>query len=557
MQPIIEMNIEDAKGQAQTAARCLVVYVPGLWSYTKDWDYFKNKLAAESGFGEKDLEWFVYDHKLRGVSRGELENNAVRLRNLIEAEWEEKEGFDEIILVGKSIGGLIVRQAYLIGALEDSPENTADEWTKKVSRIVLYAGINRGLVASRLRWLRLSLRICRLLPVSHMIVQDITFGSVFLTNLRINWIRHFGKLEKEAADETNENPPNIPLVVQILGDEDRLVSREDSTDVLAFQSGIQIEIPEANHRNIVEINGVSDPDAKFALLKKGFLYSPELDPEESHTPEEKPEPEIKRVVFLLHGIRAFSVDDWQEKLTKQILSRDPEQTKVIRPSYGYFSVIRFVITGARNRCARLVQDWYTETLAKYPAAEYSVVAHSNGSYLLGRSLQEIPGIKFKNIVLAGSVLPEDFDWGTLVEREQFTRLRNDRASHDYPVAIMCNILNGFGVRSIGSAGFSGFSGKVVEKIEEVAFYPGGHSVALHESNHPHLVDYIFDTEVISKADDLVSKPAFFTRFSNLSRRSGLLFMAALGFTFASLFIHPILWTVLLSIFFIYILLDVI
>ena len=99
-----------------------------------------------------------------------------------------------------------MREAYLHAA-EETPGRNSAEWIQFVSRIVLFASVNRGIVTRRILWLRFVAWLARNVPIlSSLRVVDLYRGSSFLTNLRIKWIRYFGSL---AEDQDNgEKWPN-------------------------------------------------------------------------------------------------------------------------------------------------------------------------------------------------------------------------------------------------------------------------------------------------------------------------------------------------------------
>src|SRR5206468_1446840 len=130
--------------------------------------------------------------------------------------------FDEIILVGHSLGGLLVRQAYLFANGLDPLDSEPRDWTGAVKRILLFASVNRGVniidpegrFSLRLKLLRLAFRYLPFLR--KLLVYDLMRGSNFITNLRIQWIRFFDSLDDQA-----------PLIVLLLGTNDGLVKRDD------------------------------------------------------------------------------------------------------------------------------------------------------------------------------------------------------------------------------------------------------------------------------------------------------------------------------------------
>jgi alpha-beta hydrolase superfamily lysophospholipase len=484
----------------------LVALIPGLSGSVARWAPLKERLSAESGFRPGEAFWLDFDHHTTILSRGTVDSVARRLNNLITAKWVETGGFGDVVLVGHSMGGLIARQAYLLAAGAVPGEHAAD-WSQRVSRIVLLASLNRGADLRKAPFLGLVTWLARLIPfLPHFRGMDAVRGSNFLTNLRINWIRHFGAI---AADQRahkswpDGRPVRPPLVVQLLGDKDGLVSPEDSKDVLVFPSGHDLMVPDADHRDLYQFDTAPDPKLRYAVLRRGFLDAFPDDP-----PAESP---VQRVVFLLHGIRASNVDAWVRELGRRIEERDPGRTIVKHPTYGYFTAARFALPSVRRKNISVFQDWYTEALAEYPTAEFDIIAHSNGTYILGQSLTQTPSMRFRYVALAGSVLPTDFPWGTLRADDQVGVVRNDRANRDWPVALLCNALRGLRMRDVGPGGFAGFLG---DATHELAYYPGDHGAALNSDYQNFLVDFIFSGNV-EEPPGLVVTPGYFRPLSNV------------------------------------------
>jgi len=481
----------------------LVVLVPGLSGHLGPWAPLRAKLAQEDGYGESEAVWLYFDQLTWVASRGTLDALAVRLRGRIDAEWDKHGGFVDIVLVGHSMGGLVARHAYLLAA-GAVPGFSGSKWADHVSRFVLLASINRGVdLAKKPQW-NFLLRLSRLIPfLPHFLVMDAVRGSCFLTNLRINWIRHFGMLA--AAQEAGEcwldgRVKRPPLVVQLVGEDDDIVSPDDSKDVLAFPSGQFISVPDVNHRKIYRLDLVRDPEGLYSFLRKGFLEDFKDNPPKRSS--------IKRVIFLLHGIRGSNVATWIKELEQLIKDRQGEHTEVKHPNYGYFTAAQFCLPNVRRKNIAKFQDWYTEALAEYPMAEFNIIAHSNGTYILGQSLRQTPGMRVANVALVGSVLPTSFPWEKL--KGQVGRVRNDRANRDWPVALLCNALRGLLMRDIGTAGFAGFEG---EETEEVAYYNGDHGEALRPGYQKSLIDFIFGGQLVRPAN-LVDEPGYYRQLSN-------------------------------------------
>ena len=547
-------NTEPTPGTPAKPRR-LVVLVPGMRRRLELWRPLKGRLAQEAGYREGEAVWLEFGERTHYLSTGTLGTFAARLRARVDAAWAKHGGFEDVVVVGHSMGGLVARHAYLLaaGAVPGQPPSA---WAARVSRIVLFASINRGGELARARWykrpfLRFLAWTARRVPL-HFRVMDALRGSDFLTNLRINWIRHFGALaQAQVADEgrTDGRPKRPPVVVQLLGDEDGVVSPDDSKDVLAFPNGHDLFVADAGHGDLYRLDVAPDPDGRYAVIRRAFVEV---------FPNNPPKPStVKRVVFLLHGIRASNVDDWIQGLARLITARDGVHTVVRHPTYGYFRAPQFALPSVRRRNIAEFRDWYTEALAEHPGAEFSIIAHSNGTYILGESLRRTPGMRFENVVLAGSVLPTDFPWRELRERGQVGRVRNDRADRDWPVALLCNALRGLRMRDVGTGGFAGFNGQTTE---EVAYYRGGHGEALQPAYRQHLVDFVFGDPVARPP--LPGAPSYYRQLSNaMPYLAVLLTLAAVAvigwFVFAGgeLHLDRLLWSAL-ALLVLYVLLDI-
>ena len=187
--------------------RRLVVISPGLessfwWSgplkeslSISNWEPLKKRLEREAGFGP--VKWLDFEHGSTPWSLSTIDDLAKKLRYRIDETWTENRGFDDILLVGHSMGGLIVRQAYLLAA-GAVPNKPVSPWSERVSRILLFGSLNRGVGPGKIRlwgliplwgiyaWL---VRAFPFLPSS--LGLDALRGSCFVTNLRITWIHHF------------------------------------------------------------------------------------------------------------------------------------------------------------------------------------------------------------------------------------------------------------------------------------------------------------------------------------------------------------------------------
>lgn len=458
-------------GRAAERPERLVVVVPGLSMRTAEWAPLLERLRAEEGYEPERAEWLCFDHNLTTLSRGSLRTTARDLRSVIDAQWRQRGGYDDVVIVGHSLGGLLARDAFTLAKGWDAGEYVgAVEWADSVERIVLFAGVNRGLDPERAWHWEVGHFVTTVLPVPlpKFAVEDAVRGSNFITNLRINWIRQF-------ADDDHQ-----PVVVQLLGSRDELVRDVDSDDVITFQRSGQLEVPFATHKDIIRVVGVEQPELRYAVIREAFLRVP---------PDDRPawadSVSADRILFLLHGIRAGTNDAWQQDLREVI--RDSahvwlpgNKVLVVQPAYGYFTALDFARPAGRKRNIGWFQDQYTQIFARNRKADADIIAHSNGTYMLGESLKRVRAMTFDHVVLAGSVLPTDYPWDEVIFRGQVGEVRNDVANGDWPVGLLARGLHGLGMDDVGTGGFEGFNGSATHMV---AYYKtGGHGAAFDSIN---------------------------------------------------------------------------
>jgi hypothetical protein len=368
---------------------------------------------------------------------------------------------DEVLLVGHSIGGLLVRHAYLLDAgLTGEPAHGTYEWTDKVRRIVLLAAPNAGFVTSRLPiWLRPLFATASALGA--FTVEQIQAGSTYITELRLRWIDAFNDMQSP------------PIVVQVLGDRDDIVGRDDSLDVEFMRGATRVDVPGAAHADLVDLGSVGDPNERYAILHHAVRGRMDPDRLSDTGPRSK-----APVYFLLHGIRASRYANWVGGLARELKNREPHAV-VYSPSYGYFSAVEFALPSTRSRNLRHFLDWYSRLYVTHHAASLNFAGHSNGTYMLGQALLNVPAVHFDRVYLAGSVLPRDYPWSTIVDRKQISEaIHSDRASQDWAVGWLCAALRGLGMHDVGTSGFVGFDQAAPKLFEHDKVFLGNHGAAL-------------------------------------------------------------------------------
>lgn len=483
--------------------KTLIAYVPAIGMKVSSWEPLISRLKHDIGDSSSlgDIEWAGWDHNCHLLSSKPLMTVSQRFCDWLDAKWFVSGGYEKIILIGHSMGGIIVRQAYLISAgLE--PNRPSSDWWKYVDKFMLLAAINRGIKPNRpiLKIYDLLLEFVSTATLGRkMTGQDGMFGSEFVTNLRLQWIKFMDTLPEQ----------EIPKVIQLLGRDDSIVTREDSVDLEQFPNAFHIPIPDVGHGLLPLIEKGNNGELRYQII-----YDSILDINLSRRSEDSRKLiRKKNVVFILHGIRA-SNRGWVSQMAELIEKTLPD-TEVIKPSYGYLSAFEFLIPWLHRRPLHWFHNKYADYFAANPDADFYFVGHSNGTYILGRSLLELTGMHFKRIVLAGSVLPANYPWREIYKRGQYKELRNDQANLDFPVGFLCSGLNGIGRKDIGKGGYEGFEDDD-NSIVQYAFHDGDHGAALEQINLLSFLDFLINGCSSAKPAKLADEKSYFSLLSRFA-----------------------------------------
>lgn len=174
----------------------------------------------------------------------------------------------------------------------------------------------------------------------------------------------------------------------------------------------------------------------------------------------------KGSVVLVHGIRTHA--EWYRDV------RDTLQGsgyKVYLTNYGRFDLVRFLLPFPffRNRSKEKIIRQIRDARKSDPNADFSIIAHSFGTYVVSRILQDEFDIRVKRIIFVGSVVRYDFPFEQFSERFE-GQILNEVAAKDPWPAFAESITTGY-----GSAGTFGFKRpRVVDR-----WHGGGHSTILN------------------------------------------------------------------------------
>jgi pimeloyl-ACP methyl ester carboxylesterase len=197
----------------------LLVVVPATGQNASMWASFLSALRKEPSSAE--LAWLVYDHGVSASTPGTARVIARDLSNCI----QEKLGsgnLTRITLIGHSIGGMLVRYAYLDAAgAVPGRDLTPKSWASLVDRILLFTSVNKGIDFNKPQvpwWWGPAAWALRIVPHPHLVIEDFALGSDFIADTRISWIRHFGQLNAHPGRKP------VPYVVQFWGTDDSIVN---------------------------------------------------------------------------------------------------------------------------------------------------------------------------------------------------------------------------------------------------------------------------------------------------------------------------------------------
>ncbi len=473
---------------------------------------------------------------------------ARQVMGLIEAKiaFRESHGwppFEEIILVGHSLGALLARKIYVLAGpesadapFEDSTEGVLSpekSWFGSIKRIILLAGMNRGwkidhhLSIPRSVGMQIGVVFGDLLlnlTGKRLIIFHSRRGSAFLTELRLQWLA----LQRHMDDKQREKP----ITVQLLGTIDDLVAPDDNVDLVTGRDFVYLDVPFSGHTNVIEMYDNEAGPKRTQVFAQALCEDLETLAARNLVPEDLDLVESRRgvsdVIFVIHGIR--DVGYWTKKIARKVeaLGNAPPRIYASETSsYGYLAMIPFLLPSRRREKTEWLMDQYVDAKSLYPTARFSYVGHSNGTYLLANALHNYRGCRFDRVVFAGSVVRTDYDWSTRIARCQVEGVMNYVATWDWVVALFPGALEILNLQDLGSAGHNGFSDPS-PNVLQCKFLPGAHSAALTEENWDDIARFITSPELLPSASP-----------KRVDRRKAWLVFAGS--------VAPLVWVILLGI----------
>lgn len=452
-------------------ANQLLIFFPGMTRTPREYELLFEQFKSDQRFSKFD----AFGYRFPNSYYSNIDPSALA-EKISEDVAGLKKSYQNIILVGHSVGGLIARKSLLAGV------QAKLEWSKKVNRLVFLSSANRGFVP---RGFLQKAGILALWVTSRgKLIRDAQRGSDWINQLRVDWATTF-----------KQKGVTTPEVVQIRGEKDEFVEADDSADLMYFQNAHEVRIAGLDHTAFCRPG--LPPDAITEIKDCFFrLFEPR---------KKEPEPPTM-LVFLVHGIRDYA--EWQESLAQEISGLDPK-AMVIPVQYGYFNAFQFLSPLQRNRASRIFADKFIQAKLKHPdTSQVVIAAHSNGTYAVAKAFEKYDFFKADRLYLAGSVLPRNFNI-----TKNIGTIRNDIANTDWAVGLLCNAIKWIDIK-IGTAGFHGF--KNIPPKNNNSYLEGPHGAALAPPYRSEVAKYLVNGQpialTINRADpnpimELVSKLA--------------------------------------------------
>ncbi len=580
LKEVLEQSVKESKQQtliyrkhkevlAETA-KALIIFIPGWQRKLYDYQKLLEGTLKQLDKIDKSMSWellcFQYNNGF--FSKEDPKNIAKELNDKITHYLKYYDGnYEKIFLFGYSMGALIARQAAL--------DMSKSKWLNKVN-LVLLAGTNRGYSTESLDWFSAIVDkgtdiFCSEL-FNGFLAKKIKRGSDFVNELRLSWLRKFADSDEELS--ANHEKPIAPPTIQLLGNKDNIVQIEDSLEIYNFTKTEDKNLKDVTHAGFFD----NDKELNLVIDEICRAFQDHCDNHHQYIKSDKIQkcknPNQNKpdcIVFIVHGIRDFA--DWHEIIECAINNYKNEQNKqnkkarVVSVRYGYFSAFQFLLLSQRKKNVRAFIDRYIQEVAKYPDIPIYVIAHSYGTYLVGRAMESKPYIFINRIYFAGSVLPKDFNWGNIISNKHSLHLeavRNDCANADWAVGVLCRFLQYLpNYKDIGTAGVCGFNNTNEETngnykiyddlpqdfkrlshqeviIKNNKYIEGGHGACLAYQIGEEIANFLFSEQLTSKEFKLQdeNKDLHSDLLINIGGLSFLGFLIVIGIFFIWIFLIP-------------------
>ncbi|MEB0129739.1 hypothetical protein [Pseudomonas sp. CCI2.4] len=195
-----------------------------------------------------------------------------------------------------------------------------------------------------------------------------------------------------------------------------------------------------------------------------------------------------QILILVHGIHTNG--SWQQEIEEQF--SDIPSLRVKELGYELVTGPHFALFSRKGPIKKILND-IKIIKREEPHAQLSVIAHSFGTFIIAKIIEDNPEIQFEKIVICGSVIPRDFNWTKHAPFARNGDIVNDVGILDiWPVIANCFTLG------YGASGNQGFRSALV--IDRFFNY---HHSDFFEQKNDHIRKYwkpIFEQGIVPKSD---------------------------------------------------------
>jgi pimeloyl-ACP methyl ester carboxylesterase len=156
-----------------------------------------------------------------------------------------------------------------------------------------------------------------------------------------------------------------------------------------------------------------------------------------------------RAVISLHGIRTTGV--WQKNLGPELALAGFIPYAL---DYGIFPLYKLMSAENLHEQVEWLLGEYDRIRVESGCARPSVVAHSFGTLQVARLLEKHSQVDFDKVIFAASIVPADFRWGELLDKQRVRWVLNDYGGKDLWPKLAQRL-----ICEAGSSGTTGFAAK--------------------------------------------------------------------------------------------------
>ena len=153
-----------------------------------------------------------------------------------------------------------------------------------------------------------------------------------------------------------------------------------------------------------------------------------------------------RILVLIHGIRTDGA--WQREVQREF--HGIQNFQVHDLGYDVVTGLQLASPFRSGPVNKIVRD-IRRLKEEEPLARISVIAHSFGTYVVSRILEDHPDISFEKIVLCGCLIKRQYPWDRNARSMRKSAILNDVGVRDiWPLIASCTT---WGYGSTGRVGF--------------------------------------------------------------------------------------------------------